>query len=151
RRPRVGDGGAFRAGVGEGRIDVARALGVFDLAGVGPALAAVGAARELAAPVAVVQRRPDRARARVLGRIGHVGALVAMRGLVPAAVAELEDESALAGGEDERVGHGLPFRVVVWLALFLGRLLCGFLLGSLCDGFLGLGRLGLFGPGFWFF
>src|SRR5690606_17925863 len=81
--------------------------GVLDLRGVVPALAVVGRARQLGAPVTVAERGPQRA-AVGLAR-DEVDTLPAMAGQPrsPATACLVDDERALACTHQDRTGHVL--------------------------------------------
>src|SRR5690606_24021804 len=70
-------------------------------------LAAVARTRQLGAPVAEPEPRPDRAGVRAARRVGDAGSGVAGQARLPAAATLLDDEGALAGANQDAFGHVL--------------------------------------------
>src|SRR5262249_8541469 len=87
--------------------EVARARRVLDLRGVGPGLAAVDGPRELRAPVAVPERGPERAGARIPRHEVAPCPGVHAELRAPAPVRLRGDEGPLAGPEENSMLHSM--------------------------------------------
>src|SRR5262245_26705572 len=85
----------------ERRREIARALGVFDLRCIGPALPVVVGARQLRAPMPVPESGPEDAALRVARDEIHARACMAGEPRPPAAVRLLDEESALTRADQD--------------------------------------------------